>query len=292
MIRSLLSAVAGNPTLGDVLSRAPLARDVVNRVVGGEELPDALATATGLADEGFLVSLERSGSGAEAVLADYADLVVAVADSGLAGVAEVAVIPAALASDDGAATAQAFARLDQVAELAEGHGVALMVGMGRPDDVEATLDWVADRPVGVTLAACLRRTERDCERMGDRRVRLVKGAYRAQPPVTYSQPAEIDKAFVRCARRLVAGSGAASFATHDPRLLAIVADLAARSDRDVEYAFYLGRARGEQERLRDAGARVRIYVPYGPEWFERIVAGLAERPASIGAAVRSLLPGG
>lgn len=292
MIRSLLTALAGNPTLGDVLGRTPGAREVVNRVVGGESLPDALVTATGLADAGYLVSLERSGSGADEVLPAYRELIDAIADRGLAGVAEVAVIPSALANDAGVATPAAFDGLDDLFERAVDLGVGLMVGMGRPDDVDATLAWVRDRPVGVTLAACLRRTERDCEALRDRRVRLVKGSYRAQPPLTYSQPAEIDKSFVRSARRLLAGTGDCSFATHDPRLLAIVAELAQRADRDVEYAFYLGRAQGEQERLQAAGATVRVYVPYGPEWFERIVGGLAERPASIGAAVRSLLPGG
>lgn len=292
MIRGLLTALAGNPTLGDVLGRTPVARDVVNRVVGGETLSDALTTAASLADQGFQVSLERSGSGAEAVLADYRDLIDAIAARGLAAAAEVAVIPAALANDGGVATPAAFAALDQLLDRASGQGISLMVGMGRPDDVDDTLAWVQGRSVGVTLAACLRRTEKDCAALGDRRVRLVKGAYRAQPPTTYSQPAEIDKSFVRCARRLLAGTGDCSFATHDPRLVAIVSELAQRMHRDIEYAFYLGRAQGEQERLLAAGARVRVYVPYGPEWFERIVAGLAERPASIGAAVRSLLPGG
>jgi proline dehydrogenase len=104
----------------------------------------------------------------------------------------------------------------------------------------------------------------------------------------------VDKAYVRCARTLLKGSGEPSFATHDPRLIEVIEGLAARYERrprSFEFAFYMGRLEVAQERLAASGHRVRVYVPYGPDWFARLVGGLAEQPSTIAAAVRSLLPG-
>ena len=93
---------------------------------------------------------------------------------------------------------------------------------------------------------------------------------------------------------LLAGSGDASFATHDARLIEILESLVGRYGRirhSYEFALFMGRQEGAQERLLEAGERVRVYVPYGPDWFERLVGGLAEQPGTITAALRSLLPG-
>jgi proline dehydrogenase len=148
--------------------------------------------------------------------------------------------------------------------------------------------------VGITLQANLRRTEADCHALADRRVRLVKGGHRQRTAVAHSLPSEIDKAFVRCAKTLLKGGGQPSFATHDPRLIGVVEGLATRYSRPrqtFEFAFYMGRQEAEQDRLAAEGDRVRVYVPYGPDWFGRIMGGLAEQPSSIASAVRSLLPG-
>ena len=154
--------------------------------------------------------------------------------------------------------------------------------------------WAQQLDVAVTLPAALRRTEADCVRLGDRRVRLVKGSLRGAPAVAFQQPLEIDKAFVRCARRLLHGPGVPSFATHDSRLVEIALDLARRSGRPsgtYEFTFFMGRQEGIAHRLAADGERVRVYVPYGTQWFERLVAGLAEQPSSLVSALRSLLPG-
>jgi proline dehydrogenase len=146
----------------------------------------------------------------------------------------------------------------------------------------------------MTLQACMLRTEDDCRRYSGRRVRLVKGAHRGVAGVAFSQPLEVDKAFVRCGKILLAGTGEPSFATHDPHLIEILESLALRYGRpkhSYEFALYMGRLEAAQERLAANGERVRVYVPYGPDWFERLVGGLAEQPTTIVGAVRSLLPG-
>jgi len=305
VIREALAAVARNESLGGLLSRTPGARDVVKRVVGGDSADGALAVAAELADRGMFASLERaaptveSDDDADEVLAENCLLIDRIVQAGLAQSCEVTVFPDSLAPVHDIGSARAFARLLEVAREAEAAGVSLMVGMGGVDEVDRTLDRIDDLhgrglPVGVTLQACLRRTEADCHRLADRRVRLVKGAHRGDPHVAHDQPLEVDKAYVRCAKTLLGGNGNPSFATHDPRLIEILESLAERFRRDphtFEYAFYMGRLEGAQVRLSQAGDRVRIYVPYGPDWFERLVGGLAEQPTSIVAAVRSLLPG-
>lgn len=299
VLREALSAVARNEALGAALVRTPGAREVVRRVVGGTSLDEAVAVAQALADDGLWVSLERSageeGSGAEQVLADCRALVDRIADGGPA-VAELAVLPESLADD--ASGSGAFDRLEVLARHAADRGVPVMVGMGPAADVAATLAWCEPRlgtlVAGVTVQASLRRTLDDCRRLSGHRVRLVKGAFRSVPGVSYGQPIEVDKSYVRCAKALLAGTGDPSFATHDPRLVDIVVDRAAASGRGVdgyELAFYLGHREAQARRLAEEGHRVRVYVPYGPDWFARIVGGLAERPSGIAAAVRSLLPG-
>jgi len=299
VIRGALSSLARNESLGGLLNRTPIARTVVKRVVGGDSVGDAIAVSAELADIGRWISLERSAppatddDQAQAILADYVMLVDQIGAAGLAGVAEVSVFPESLAADG------SFDRLTTLCRHATGAGVAVMVGMGPAEHVQATLDAVADLQddalhVGATIQASLLRSEADCERFADRRVRLVKGGRREPAGVAHDQPIETDKAFVRCAKSLLAGGGAPSFATHDARLLDILEALTARMGRPkqtYEYAFYLGRLDGAQDRLAAAGERVRVYVPYGPDWFERLVGGLAEQPTSIAGAVRSLLPG-
>jgi proline dehydrogenase len=275
---------------------------VVKRLVGGDSVEDAVTVASELADRGRWVSLERAAprvendAAADAVLTDYLTLVDRIAAAGLSGVAEVAVFPESLTAGP---PSGATGRLEALCRHATRAGVAVMVGMGPVEHVTATLDAVtalqeAGLLVGGTIQANLKRSEADCERFADRRVRLVKGGRRPVGEVAHIQPVETDKAYIRCAKTLLRGSGTPSFATHDPRMIEILESLVSRYGRarqTYEFAFYLGRQEAVQEHLGAAGERVRVYVPYGPEWFERLVGGLAEQPTSLTAAVRSLLPG-
>lgn len=304
MIREALASVARNESLGGLLGRTPVARELVSRVVGGENLDEVLPLVSDLADRGYHVALERvaphvqTPAQAQEAATGYAEVVEAVAAAGLTGVAEVVVFPESLGQVLDRGAQDAHRRLDALAEQGRSAGVPLRLGIGAPQDLAQALSWVdpllaRGDDLGVTLPAILRSTEAECARLADRRVRLVKGGH-ADGSATYRQPIETDKAFVRCAKTLLRGGGDPSFATHDTRLIEIVESLAERYGRaphTYEYAFYLGRQTGQQERLLAAGQRVRIYVPFGPRWFERLVGGLAEQPGGIGGALRSLLPG-
>jgi proline dehydrogenase len=305
VIRGALAAVARNESLGGILSRAPIAREVVKRVVGGDSVEVAIGVAMNLADHGFHVSLERAAPSvttaqeADEVAAEYRQLIETVAGAGLAGVGEVTVFAESLGTFEPAELEHARARLQDIVGHAAEHKVPVMLGMGPAVDAAMTLGWAdglqADGfDVGVTVPSVLRRSEGDCARLADRRVRLVKGGHRADTGIAYGQPIEVDKSYVRCAKLLLAGPGEPSFATHDPRLIEIVESLVdriGRSQHSYEFAFFMGRQEGEQERLLEQGERVRVYVPYGPQWFERLVGGLAEQSSTVAAALRSLLPG-
>lgn len=302
MIREALSGLAHNESVGGVIARTPIARDALARLVAGEDVGDAVATAARLADDGCWTCLERVTSpepdpdDATNAAAACQELIDAVATADLAASCEVAVLPETLGlTHDVEGTGD---RLRALASRAAAVGVEVRLGFGPTTDVEASLElaealWSDGFDVAITLPAARRRTETDCERLGGRRVRLVKGTSTGPSGEYHRQPAEIDKAFVRCARRLLAGARLPSFATHDARLVEIVEALAARSGRPegtYEFTFFMGRQEGLSRRLAESGHRVRIYVPYGPGWFERLVAGLAEQPSGLVAAVRSLLP--
>ena len=293
MIRARLSALAGSAALGGI----------IGRMAGSGTLDDAVSAASGLGDAGYWVGLEYAvlvadcEASADEALGEYHRLVDRLATDGLASICEAAIVPESFGAADGVITAAAFARLDELVDHAATAGVQVMVGPST--DVARMVSWAAStvsrgRLVGVTLQAAMRRTEADCATLASGRVRLVKGGGRGLAEPTYSQPIEVDKAFVRCARKLLNGEGEPSFATHDDRLVDIVEALAARHGRapdSFEFSFHPGHRDATQRRLAAAGGRVRLYVPYGPQRFERLVGGLTEHPSTIAAAVRSMLPG-
>jgi len=121
------------------------------------------------------------------------------------------------------------------------------------------------------------------------RVRLCKGAYAEPASEAYDVRHDIDKSFARCLRILMAGPGYPMIATHDPRLIAITRSLGmARPAGSFEYQMLYGVRPDEQRRLAASGAKVRVYVPYGGDWYPYLVRRLAERPANLALFLRSL----
>jgi proline dehydrogenase len=121
------------------------------------------------------------------------------------------------------------------------------------------------------------------------RVRLCKGAYAEPVSEAFTARHDIDKSFARCLRILLEGPGYPMIATHDPRLIAITRSLGlARSPDSFEYQMLYGVRPDEQRRLAATGARVRVYLPYGDDWYGYLVRRLAERPANLAFFLRSL----
>ena len=115
-------------------------------------------------------------------------------------------------------------------------------------------------------------------------MRLVKGAYAEPASVAYTAKAEVDEAYLRCLRILISGPGYPMVATHDPRMVKIAAALATRNGRmpgTYEFQMLYGIRAEEQRRLARAGEQVRVYLPYGDEWYGYLMRRLAERPANL-----------
>jgi proline dehydrogenase len=151
-----------------------------------------------------------------------------------------------------------------------------------------------DHPdLGVVIQSSLRRSVADCAALAQAgsRVRLCKGAYDAPAEVAYPARHDVDRSYARALRVLMDGAGYPMIATHDPRLLRIAAaqaELGARTPDSYEFQMLHGVRPAEQRRLAATGARLRVYLPYGQDWYRYLVRRLAERPANVAFFARSL----
>jgi proline dehydrogenase len=221
-------------------------------------------------------------------------------DAGLTSACEVSVKLTALGlalGPDGQQLALTNAR--RICAAAADAGTTVTVDMEDHTTTDATLEVVrqlrADYPdTGAVLQAYLRRTEADCRDLAyeGSRIRLCKGAYDEPESVAFRDRHDVDRSYVRCLRILVEGAGKPLIATHDPTLIDIATTLLARHRRtpdSYEFQLLYGIRPAEQQRLANAGNTVRIYLPYGTDWYGYLVRRLAERPANLTFFARSLL---
>ncbi|RMI32478.1 proline dehydrogenase family protein [Streptomyces triticirhizae] len=304
MLGPVLLAAAGSERVRRLVSSAPLTRPVVDRFIAGEELSDALDATTVLLARGLTVTLDRLGESvtdparASRNRDGYLALVDELAAAGLAERAELSVKLSAFgqALPDGHDIAHR--NVARVVAAASDAGTAVTLDMEDHRTVDSTLaihrELRARHPeTGAVLQSYLFRSEDDARALAaaGARVRLVKGAYREPPEVAFQRRPEVDLAYVRCLRTLMAGAGYPMVATHDPRLVAVAEELAKRAGRafdGYEFQMLFGIRDAEQRRLAAQGHRVRVYVPYGTDWYGYFMRRLAERPANLAFFARSL----
>lgn len=306
MLRRVLLAASGSDQVKRVVAGTPISRGVVRRFVAGDDIDDALAAARQLMAHGLKVSIDRLGEStteagqAKATADAYVDLLRQIGDAGLAEFAEVSLklssVGQALGTPDAEKLALEHARV--ICAAAHNAGTTVTVDMEDHTTTDSTLSVIrelrADFPsVGAVLQAYLRRTAADCRDLATEgsRVRLCKGAYREPLSVAFQERAEVDLSYVRCARILLHGKGFPMIATHDPRLIAVSAAMALQAGRakaDYEYQLLFGVRPDEQERLAKRGESVRVYLPYGTQWYPYLVRRLAERPANVAFFLRAL----
>ncbi len=307
MLRHILLAASASDRVRRLVMAAPMARGVVDRYVAGERAADAVAAARKLRDDGLLVTLDYLGEDttdarqASAVVEEYLTLLGQLAAAGLAagGQAEVSVKPTAVGlglPEHGEKTATE--NISRICAAAREAGTTVSIDMEEHGWVDATLRIVrtvrADFPgTGCVIQSQLRRSAADCADLAGcgSRVRLCKGAYDAPPDVAFSARSEVDRSYARCLGVLMRGDGYPMIATHDPRLIKIAtaqAYLTSRGPADFEYQMLHGVRPAEQRRLAATGARVRVYLPYGSDWYGYLVRRLAERPANLIFFLRSL----
>jgi len=307
VLRRTLLAASASDRMRRMIVSAPYTRDVVARYVAGEDTAAAVEATRRLQASGLAVSLDYLGEDttsqdhAAAVADEYVTLLGRLGAARLSqdGAAEVSVKPTAVGlhlPEHGEKTAAAH--IERICVAARTAGTTVTVDMEDHTHVDATLrivrDLRGDYPdLGCVIQSQLRRSAADCRALAyaGSRVRLCKGAYEAPPEAAFGSRAEVDRSYARCLRILMAGAGYPMLATHDPRLIRITAAqavLTGRGSAGFEYQMLYGIRPAEQLRLAATGAKVRVYVPYGSDWYGYLVRRLAERPANLAFFLRSL----
>ncbi|OBI49006.1 proline dehydrogenase family protein [Mycobacterium sp. E787] len=308
-VRPAIMAAGRWDGLRRTAERTPITPKVVRRFVPGETIDSALDSVGALRDSGRLVSVDYLGEDvtdaddADAAVRVYLDLIDRLGrlGPGCGGVRplEVSLKLSALGQAvdrDGEKIARENAW--SICDAARRAGVWVTVDAEDHTTTDSTLSIVrdlrADFPwLGTVLQAYLRRTHADCQEFAaaGARIRLCKGAYDEPASVAYRDDAEVTDSYLRCLRVLMAGSGYPMVASHDPAVIDAVPGMVRESGRgvgDFEYQMLYGIRDGEQRRLADLGNQVRVYVPFGTQWYGYFVRRLAERPANLKFFLRAL----
>ena len=307
--RPAIMAASRSGGMRRAAERLPLTRDVVHRFVPGETVADALESVSQLRNSDRLVSIDYLGEDVSDVDAANAtvDAYVALLDeldrraepAGTVRPLEVSLKLSALGQAlprDGEKIALENAHT--ICERAQRAGVWVTVDAEDHTTTDSTLSIVRDLRIefgwlGTVLQAYLRRTEADCAEFAasNARIRLCKGAYDEPASVAYREREDVTASYLRCLRVLMAGDGYPMVASHDPEVIAAVPAMIDEFDRGAdgfEYQMLYGIRDAEQRRLADDGNHVRVYVPFGTQWYGYFVRRLAERPANLTFFLRAL----
>ena len=300
-MRSLLISLSHRRSLSRLAIRSPLTRPMVERFVAGQTLEEALPAIATLKRAGLRTTIDVLGesvtSPAQAASAvdRYLATIAALSDRGLDPNVSVKLTQLGLEIDRDACRANVTRIIDAV------RGVSGFVRFDMEDhtQIDATLEqWRAAHGaytgVGVVIQSALRRSSADVDAiiaLGGR-VRLCKGAYDEPGSVAYRTKSAVDANYARLMERLLLADTYPAIATHDPRLIAKAIEITGREgigpDR-FEFQMLYGVRRDLQRTLLDRGYTVRIYVPYGREWYPYFMRRLAERPANVGFMLRAIV---
>lgn len=303
MLKGALLYLADQPSLYRLIMRHGLLRGFARRFVAGEELEDAIAAIRALNARGIRATLDHLGESVrraeEAVAAAqaYVEALDAIAAAGVESTVSLKLTQLGLDVSESLCRAN----LTRVVERAKRHGNFVRIDMESSAYTQRTLDlfkqlWASGhRNVGVVIQAYLYRSASDVDeliRLGAR-VRLCKGAYAEPPTVAFPRKGDVDANFARLMERLLSEGNYPAIATHDERLIRRAIDFARAqgiAPGRFEFQLLYGIRGDLQERLASEGYHVRVYVPYGQQWYPYLVRRLAERPANLlffaGAALR------
>jgi proline dehydrogenase len=306
LLRQPLLLLARSGRVKSLVSTMPVSAGIVRSYVPGERTEDAVHATADLVEDHLRVTLDYLGEDtldtdqADATVHAYLEVLEALSARGLTRHAEVSVKLSAIGqalAHQGDKIALENART--ICRAARNAGTTVTLDMEDHTTTDATLATLRelrkDFPeTGAVLQAYLHRTEADCRALAfeGSRVRLCKGAYDEPAEVAFQTRLEVDKSYVRCLKVLMAGHGYPMIATHDPRMITIASSLASRNGRaagSYEFQMLYGIRPDEQRRLAAAGETVRVYVPYGTEWYGYLMRRLAERPRNLTFFLRSLI---
>jgi proline dehydrogenase len=302
--KAFFHLLAGIPPLKNVASRFGMRRPAsfARRFIAGETVAEAVDASRAVESRGMLITLDHLGESlhslaqADAATREYLDIINAVVAGGIGRNLSLKLTQLGLDVD----RASCVDNLRRVLDKAEPGGFFIRIDMEGSPYTEVTLDifetlWgLGYKHMGVVLQAALYRTEEDLPRimrLGSR-IRLVKGAYNEPKQIAHQKKQDVDEAYARLMKILLEKGNYPAFATHDPSMHAQALQWA--KDKGIgqdKYEFQLlyGIRRDLQQSLVANGSRVRIYIPFGREWFPYFMRRLGERPANVRSVVRSMI---
>jgi proline dehydrogenase len=303
MLRQAILAASRSTRTRNLVEKAPVSKQVVHRFVPGATVDDAVRATKELIASGRTVTLDHLGEDttdaamAQKTVDAYLSLLTRLQDAGLTvgAKAEVSVKLSAVGQTIDEKLARDNATL--ICAAARNAGTTVTLDMEDHTTTDSTLGILRelrqDFPdTGAVVQAYLKRTEGDCRDLAVKgsRVRLCKGAYKEPASVAFQGKDDVDASYVRCLEVLMNGDGYPMVATHDPAMITAGKRLSkGRSKGSYEFQMLYGIRPTEQQKLADEGETMRVYVPYGDEWYGYFMRRLAERPANVAFFLRSLV---
>lgn len=304
MLKALLLFMSRQEWLKSTALRVPVMRSVARRFVAGEEIEDVLPVLRELGARGMSATVDHLGEHvageeeARAACDEYVDLLDRMHSLGMDANASLKLTELGLDVDVGVCRRL----VERVVARAQALGSFVRLDMESSAYTQRTIDLFLElfgrhpRSVGIVIQAYLRRSEEDVRLLleAGARIRLCKGAYDEPAQVAYPDRSEVDASFVRLTRSMLASGLYHGVATHDPAMIEATLDFArARGLRAADFEFQMlhGVRRDLQERLVRDGWRLRVYVPYGRQWYPYLMRRMAERPANLAFVLRSLVRG-
>ena len=302
--KTFFSALAASATLKELASRVGMQgpRGFARRFIAGETIDEAIAAARIVEAGGLLQTLDLLGESvstmaeADAATRGYLTIIDRIVAAGIGRNLSLKLTQLGLTID----RATCVDNLRRILDAAAKHDFFVRIDMENSPFTQVTLDvfevmWQQGyRNTGVVLQSCLLRSVADARRMNElgARVRIVKGAYKEPRAIAHRTKAQVDAAFVEITRLLLSEGTYPAVATHDPAMIAAARAHAAQhgiSGDRFEFQMLYGIRRDLQAQLASEGFRVRVYVPFGREWFPYFMRRLGERPANVGFVLRAIL---
>lgn len=308
MMRQALLALSRSKRLARFMTESRLAWGGAKRFIAGRTVREAVTAVQTLNAEGLSATLDYLGENVStlaeaAASADaYIEAIDAIRAAGIHSGVSLKLTAIGLDLGDDVAAAQ----LERILVHAEGKSPAVFVRIDMEGSAYTarTIELFGaaharHANVGIVIQSYLHRTAADADRLAaaGAHVRIVKGAYLEPPEVAFQDKAEVDRAYTALVERLLAADARAAgtyaaVATHDPAMIAFTKAFAAAHDvpRDTfEFQMLYGIRRDLQRSLAAEGYRVRVYVPYGQQWYPYFMRRLAERPENVGFVLRNIL---
>jgi proline dehydrogenase len=304
MLRELFIGLSSNRVLRAFAERSAIGQKMSRRFVAGETIDELLAAAEAVNAKGMTVSVDNLGENvtnaqeADASAQVYHQLLDIITQRGLKANVSLKLTHMGLDVDAELARQLVCGLVDHARSI----GSFVRVDMEGSPYTERTLDFVHELHrhypghTGAVLQSYMRRSEADAQKLiaAGIRIRLCKGAYKEPPEIAYQRKSEVDANYLRLMKMLLTSGIYHGIATHDERIIQQTMRFADKEKiaRDsFEFQMLYGIRRDLQERIVREGWRMRVYIPFGTEWYPYLMRRLAERPANVLFIAKNILRG-